>query len=127
MAEAVADLKNITYRAFRKVLRRNAAYVAERSVPERLADLDVPVLVIFGAADPPYEPSSAHQYDAVPTARVEMLPGVSRGGAEKHPWRILSKWTPARACARGQVSGTGMRWSGRPSLARIQWESAVAR
>lgn len=74
--DAIADLKNITYRTFRKVLRRNAAYVAERSAPERLADLDVPVLVIFGAADPRYEPSSAHQYDAVPNARVEMLPGV---------------------------------------------------
>jgi pimeloyl-ACP methyl ester carboxylesterase len=74
--DAVADLKNITYRTFRKVLSRNGAYVAERSVPERLAGLDVPVLVIFGAADPRYEPSSAHQYDAVPNARVEMLPGV---------------------------------------------------
>ena len=74
--DAVADVKNITYRAFRKVLHCNAAYVAERSVPERLAGLDVPVLVIFGGADPRYEPSSAHQYDAVPTARVEMLPGV---------------------------------------------------
>jgi pimeloyl-ACP methyl ester carboxylesterase len=75
-ADMVADLRNITYRAFREVLRRNAGYVAERSVPERLADLDVPVLVIFGASDPRYEPSSAHQYDAVPNARVEMLPGV---------------------------------------------------
>jgi pimeloyl-ACP methyl ester carboxylesterase len=74
--DVVADLRNITYRTFRKVLRRNGAYVAERSVPERLADLDVPVLVIFGAADPRYQPSSAHQYDAVPNARVEMLPGV---------------------------------------------------
>lgn len=74
--DVVADLRNITYRVFRIVLRRNAEYVAERSVPERLADLDVPVLVIFGAADPRYEPSSAHQYDAVPNARVEMLPGV---------------------------------------------------
>ena len=74
--EAVADLKNITYRTFRKVLRRNAAYVAERSVPERLGGLGVPVLVIFGAADPRYEPSSAHQYEAVPNARVEILPGV---------------------------------------------------
>jgi pimeloyl-ACP methyl ester carboxylesterase len=74
--DAIADMKNITYRTFRKVLRRNAAYVAERSVPERLAGLDVPVLVIFGAADPRYEPSSAHQYGAVPNARVEMLPGV---------------------------------------------------
>ena len=74
--DAIADLKNTTYRAFRKVLSRNAAYVAERSVPERLAGLDVPLLVIFGAADPRYEPSSAHHYDAVPNARVEMLPGV---------------------------------------------------
>jgi pimeloyl-ACP methyl ester carboxylesterase len=74
--DAIADLKNITYRTFREVLRRNGAYVAERSVPERLAGLDVPVLVIFGAADPRYEPSSAHDYDAVPSARVEMLPGV---------------------------------------------------
>jgi len=74
--DAIADLKNTTYRAFRKVLSRNAAYVAERSVPERLAGLDVPLLVIFGAADPRYEPSSAHHYDAVPNARVETLPGV---------------------------------------------------
>jgi pimeloyl-ACP methyl ester carboxylesterase len=74
--DVVADLRNITYRTFREVLRRNAAYVAERSVPGRLAGLGVPVLVIFGAADPRYEPSSAHQYDAVPNARVEMLPGV---------------------------------------------------
>ncbi len=74
--DAIADLKGITYRAFRTVLQRNTAYIAERSVPERLATLDVPVLVIFGAADPRWEPSSARQYDAVPSARVEMLPGV---------------------------------------------------
>ncbi len=74
--DALADLRNITYREFRKILRSNTAYVAGRSVPERLAGLDLPVLVIFGAADPRYDPSSAHQYDAVPGARVEMLPGV---------------------------------------------------
>ncbi|MFU8854973.1 alpha/beta fold hydrolase [Micromonospora sp. SL1-18] len=74
--DAIADLKGITYRAFRTVLRRNGAYIAERSVPERLAALDVPVLVIFGTADPRWEPSSAHQYDAVPNAWVELLPGV---------------------------------------------------
>ena len=32
--------------------------------------------MIFGAADPRWEPSSAHQYDKVPNARVELLPGV---------------------------------------------------
>ncbi|MFI7644749.1 alpha/beta fold hydrolase [Micromonospora sp. NPDC049460] len=74
--DAIADLKGITYRVFRTVLRRNTEYIAERSVPERLAALEVPVLVIFGAADPRWDPSSAHQYDAAPTARVELLPGV---------------------------------------------------
>ncbi|WP_433176387.1 alpha/beta fold hydrolase [Actinoallomurus sp. CA-150999] len=74
--DLVAGVRGITYRAFRAVLRQNSAYIVERSVPERLAALEVPVLVIFGNADPRWDPSSAHQYDAVPGARVELLPGV---------------------------------------------------
>ncbi|MEU3459593.1 alpha/beta hydrolase [Streptomyces sp. NPDC006733] len=74
--DVVAAARGITYRAFRRVLRANLAYITERSVPERLAPLGVPVLVVFGAADPRWEPSSAHRYDVVPNARVVMLPGV---------------------------------------------------
>ncbi|WP_460521045.1 alpha/beta fold hydrolase [Flindersiella endophytica] len=75
--DAIADLKDITYRTFRKVLRENSAYVAERGVAERLSALDVSMLVIFGAADPRWDPSaSVRQYDAVPNARVETLSGV---------------------------------------------------
>ncbi|MGW6062689.1 alpha/beta fold hydrolase [Streptomyces sp. NPDC055189] len=74
--ELVAGVRGITYGAFRAVLRANSAYIAERSVPRRLAALDVPVLVISGAADPRWEPSSARRYEAVPDARVELLPEV---------------------------------------------------
>lgn len=74
--DVVGELRNLTYRTFRTVLRSNSAYLAERSVPARLAALDVPVLVLFGAADPRWDPASAHLYEAVPTARVELLPGV---------------------------------------------------
>jgi pimeloyl-ACP methyl ester carboxylesterase len=74
--EAVADLKRTSYRAFRMSLRCNTAYIAERGVPDRLAALSVPVLVIFGAADPRWDPSSAHRYEVVPNARIELLPGV---------------------------------------------------
>lgn len=74
--DMVAELRSTTYRTFRTALRKNTAYIAERSLPDRLAALDLPVLVIFGAADPRWEPSSAHRYDAVPDARVETLPGV---------------------------------------------------
>ncbi|MBO0785050.1 MAG: alpha/beta hydrolase [Actinobacteria bacterium] len=75
-AELIAGVRATTYRTMRTVLARNTAYLAERSVPQRLAALKVPVLVIFGAADRRWDPSSAHQYDAVPDARVEMLPDV---------------------------------------------------
>lgn len=74
--ELVAGVRSISYRTFRAMDRRTTAYVAERSVPERLAALRLPLLVIFGAADPRWEPSSAHRYERVPDARVEMLPGV---------------------------------------------------
>lgn len=72
--DLIADLQSTTYRTTRKVLRRNGDYIAERSVPERLTALGVPVLVIFGAADPRWDPSSAHHYDVVPDARIELLP-----------------------------------------------------
>ncbi|MEU9091689.1 alpha/beta fold hydrolase [Streptomyces sp. NPDC048428] len=74
--DLVAGVRDTTYRAFRAVSRRNIAYVNERSVPERLAALNVPVLVVFGDADPRWEPSSAHRYEAVPNSQVEVLPGV---------------------------------------------------
>ncbi|MGW0875006.1 alpha/beta fold hydrolase [Streptomyces sp. NPDC002740] len=74
--DLVAEVRGIGYRTFRTVLRRNTEYITERSVPERLTALGVPVLVIFGAADRRWDPSSAHHYDTVPNARVEQLPDV---------------------------------------------------
>ncbi|CAM5500924.1 alpha/beta hydrolase [Streptomyces spiroverticillatus] len=70
----VADLKHTTYRGFRRVLHGYDAYLAERAVPDRLAALDVPVRVVFGGADPRWDPASARLYATV--ARVEMLAGV---------------------------------------------------
>ncbi|WP_243718236.1 alpha/beta hydrolase [Actinomadura sp. 7K534] len=72
----IAEMRGTTYRAFRTVSRRNTAYITEQDVPGRLAELEVPVLVLFGAADPRWKPSSARQYEKVPGARIEMLPGV---------------------------------------------------
>ncbi|MFJ3876821.1 alpha/beta fold hydrolase [Streptomyces sp. NPDC090077] len=72
----VADVRRTRYRAFRAALRENTAYLAERPVPERLAALGVPVLVLFGAADPRWDPASAGQYGIVPGVRIEMLSGV---------------------------------------------------
>jgi pimeloyl-ACP methyl ester carboxylesterase len=97
--EVVADLRRMTYRTTRAVLRCNSAYVAGKSVPERLKALDVPILVIFGAADPRWEPSSVHQYDAVPGARVKTLAGVGHLVMFEEPGRtgrLLLDFTASR-------------------------------
>ncbi|MGW4483053.1 alpha/beta fold hydrolase [Amycolatopsis sp. NPDC004368] len=72
--EMVTELRDTTYRAFRQVLRHNGAYLAARDLPTRLAGLDPPVLVVFGDADPRWDPASARDYAGV--ARVEYLAGV---------------------------------------------------
>jgi pimeloyl-ACP methyl ester carboxylesterase len=98
--DLIAELRGTTYRAFRTVLRRNTAYITERSVPKRLAALEVPVQVIFGTADPRWDPSSAHQYDAVPNARVELLPGVGHIPILEYPEttsKLLLGFTAAAA------------------------------
>lgn len=86
--DLVAAVRGITYRTFRAVMRQNAAYIAERGVPERLAVLGLPVLAVFGAADPRWDPSSAQQYEAVPEACVEMLPGVGHLPMVEAPGRV---------------------------------------
>ncbi len=99
-AAMVADFKRISYRTFRSVLRANTAYIAERSVPARLGPLGLRVLVLFGDEDPRWAPSSAHQYEAVSTARVEMLPGVGHMPMLEAPdatCRLLLEFTAARA------------------------------
>jgi pimeloyl-ACP methyl ester carboxylesterase len=74
--EAVADLRSTGYRAFRGILHHNGAYLTQRALPERLKTIDLPKLVIFGAADPRWDPASARRYEVVPNTRVEMLDGV---------------------------------------------------
>lgn len=66
----------MTHRALAGTARGSLAYMRRRSLPDRLAALGVPVLVIFGTEDARYPSSSAAAYRAVPGARVELLPGV---------------------------------------------------
>ncbi|MER7586596.1 alpha/beta hydrolase [Micromonospora sp. NPDC127501] len=100
--DLVSDVRHLTYRTLRSVLSAYHAYIEERSVPERLAALDVPVLVVFGGDDPRWEPSSAHRYETVPKARVELLPGVGHVPmleAPKATSRLLLAFTAAAAGA----------------------------
>jgi pimeloyl-ACP methyl ester carboxylesterase len=63
------------------------AYLNEQGLPERLAPLDKPLLVIYGEEDRRWRPSSAAEYRAVPAAAVEMLPGVGHSPNLEDPPR----------------------------------------
>jgi pimeloyl-ACP methyl ester carboxylesterase len=72
----IQDVLRMTYRAFAGMMRAPLDYMRQRSLPDRLAALGLPVLVIFGAEDQRWRSSSAAAYRAVPGARIELLPGV---------------------------------------------------
>jgi len=66
----------MTHRALAGTARGSLDYMRQQSLPDRLAALGVPVLVIFGTEDARYPSSSAAAYHVLPGARVELLPGV---------------------------------------------------
>jgi len=72
----IQDVLGMTYRAFARTLRAPVDYLGQRSLPDRLTALGLPVLVIFGTDDRRWRSSSAAAYRTVPGARVELLPGV---------------------------------------------------
>jgi pimeloyl-ACP methyl ester carboxylesterase/ubiquinone/menaquinone biosynthesis C-methylase UbiE len=69
-------MQGITHRDFVGAMRGPLDYLGQRSLPDRLTPLGLPLLVIFGADDQRWRSSSAVAYRAVPGARVELLPGV---------------------------------------------------
>ena len=66
----------MTHRSLAGTARGSDDYMKQQSLPDRLAAIGVPVLVIFGTEDARYPSSSAAAYREVPGARVELLPGV---------------------------------------------------
>ncbi|MEV5535314.1 alpha/beta fold hydrolase [Saccharopolyspora shandongensis] len=74
--QLVDDVRGMTYRSLTATDEAVDAYLAERPVPDRLAGLGLPTLVIFGAQDQRWQPSSAQDYRRIPHARIEILDGV---------------------------------------------------
>lgn len=72
----VDQFREIDLHTFAELSRSMPDYLNERSLPDRLAPLGKPLLVIFGEQDVRWDPASAADYRAVPGARVELLPGV---------------------------------------------------
>jgi pimeloyl-ACP methyl ester carboxylesterase len=72
----IAHMQGMTYQSFTATMHGYWDYLGQRSIPDRIAGLGLPVLVIFGREDQRWRSASAAAYRDVPGARVELLPGV---------------------------------------------------
>jgi pimeloyl-ACP methyl ester carboxylesterase len=86
----VDQFRDIDFHVFAAISQAIRAYLDEQGLPERLAPLGKPLLVIFGEEDRRWRPSSAADYRAVPGATVEMLPGVGHSPNLEDPPRTAA-------------------------------------
>jgi pimeloyl-ACP methyl ester carboxylesterase len=87
----VADLKQLTYTAFRTAHNESVAFRTTQPTYERLAKLTPipPLQVIFGSLDAILPPERAKLFERVPGARVTMIDGVGHSPMVEAPARTL--------------------------------------
>jgi len=86
----IAHTQAMTHRSFTATMGGYRDYLSEQSIPDRIAALGLPLLVIFGEDDRRWVPSSASAYRDVPGARVELLPGVGHTPMIEDPQRAAT-------------------------------------
>ena len=87
----VDDVRATTYHSLTATSRAADAYLERRPLPDRLAALGTPLLVLFGADDRRWRASpSAAGYRAVPGATVEVLPGIGHSPMLEDPPRTAA-------------------------------------
>ena len=96
----IEHVLGITHRGFVGAMRAPLSYLEQRSLPDRLTALGLPLLVVFGTDDQRWHSSSAAAYSVVPGARVELLPGVGHTPMMEDPQttgRLLLEFAAAAA------------------------------
>lgn len=88
--QIIADVRGMTYRSFTSTNRASSAYLGERAMPDRLAGLGLPVMVIYGTRDKRWLPASYESYAAVPRVRIERLDGVGHTPMLEDPARTAA-------------------------------------
>lgn len=88
--EYVDQFRDVDLRVFGEVSQAIRTYVQQRSLPQRLAPLGKPLLVLFGEEDRRWRPSSAGDYRVVPGATVEMLAEVGHSPNIEDPPRTAA-------------------------------------
>ncbi len=84
--EVVDDLREMTYTAFDKTADAETDYTDERPLDDRLSDVGLPLLVIFGAEDQIYDADEAlERYAEIPGAQTELVEGAGHSPNVEKP------------------------------------------
>ena len=104
--ELLHDLRRMTYHTFTTTMQASRAYIQQQPLPDRLAPLGKPLLVIYGEDDRRWRSSSAADYHAVPGAHVEMLPGLGHSPLLEDPPRTAAPLLAFTATLAAQADRT---------------------
>lgn len=85
--ELLDEVRIMTYHTLTATMQGTRDYLEQRALPDRLAVLGKPLLVIFGEDDRRWRSSSAADYRVVPGAEVELLPGLGHSPILEDPGR----------------------------------------
>jgi pimeloyl-ACP methyl ester carboxylesterase len=84
--QVVDDLRAMTYTAFDKAADAEGDYTDEEPLDERLAGLEMPLLVVFGAEDQVYDADAAvERYRDIPGAGTELIEGAGHSPNVERP------------------------------------------
>ncbi|MGN6205148.1 alpha/beta fold hydrolase [Humibacter sp.] len=84
----VDQFRQLDFAVFGAVSIAIRRYLSDRALPDRLAPLGKPLLVIFGEQDARWNPASADDYRIVPDARIELLDGLGHSPNLEDPERV---------------------------------------
>lgn len=91
--QIISDVRTMRYRTIVATPKETKAFMVRRGLPDRLADLRLPTLVIFGVEDRRYRSSSVDQFGVVPDLAVELIPGVGHSPMLEDPNRTAQLLT----------------------------------
>ncbi|WP_433561892.1 alpha/beta fold hydrolase [Nocardia sp. CA-151230] len=91
----VDDLRGMTYHALTATSAASTDYITQRTLPDRLATIGKPLLVIFGEQDRRWRTAtSADEYRTVPGATVVTVPDVGHSPFVENPPRTAEILLP---------------------------------
>jgi pimeloyl-ACP methyl ester carboxylesterase len=91
--QIIDDVRAMRHCTVAATPRETKAFLAQRSLPDRLRDVMLPTLVIFGVEDRRWRSSSAAEFDVGPNLAVELLPAIGHSPMLEDPDRTAELLT----------------------------------